>query len=129
MANGEGGVRCVGWFIWDARKGCVLYLFSIVRLVHRLVEKIIPFDCSLHRATNDPPSLAPAPILVTNPLESHSLRVVPLDMWQLRKKVQLSAKTASALIYPKHRVMGVVGTKGLFDVLNDQVVSGVCMLK
>ena len=35
-------VKCVDWFIWDARKGCVPYLFSIVRLVHRLVEKLIP---------------------------------------------------------------------------------------
>ena len=28
--------------VWDARKGCVPYLFLIIRLVHRLAEKIIP---------------------------------------------------------------------------------------
>ena len=64
MANGEGGVKCVGWFIWDAGKGCVPYLFSIVRLVHWLVEKIIPFDCSIHCATNNPPFLSFAISLV-----------------------------------------------------------------
>ena len=76
----HGRVKRVGWFIWDARKGCVPYLFLIIRLVHRLAEKIIPW---IHRATNNSPSLsftlflvpstysttmpslAPAPILVT----------------------------------------------------------------
>ena len=51
----HGRVKRVGWFIWDARKGCVPYLFLIIRLAHQLAEKIIPW---IHRATNDPPSLS-----------------------------------------------------------------------
>ena len=38
----RGGVNFVGWFIWDAIKGYIPCLFSIVRIVCRLVEEIIP---------------------------------------------------------------------------------------
>ena len=54
----HGKTKRVGWFIWDARKGCVPYLFLIIRLAHRLAEKIIPW---IHCATNDPPSLCFTP--------------------------------------------------------------------
>ena len=66
-------------------------------------------------------------MLVTNPLESHCLRVVPIDMWQLRKNEGTSVKTtpvyaSTNLSETSSSGCDLVGTKGPgFGVLNDQL--------
>ena len=69
--------RALGWFIWDARKGCVPYLFWLLDLYIGWLRKLFIVPLTIRPLFASPPSsflaltppmmpsLVPAPILVT----------------------------------------------------------------